>query len=391
MLTGLRVLDFTRVLAGPYATRVLADYGAQVIKVQSKRTAQGAEAELSPYFCAWNRNKKGITLDMAHPEARQLARRLVAVCDVVIENFSPRVMGNWGLDYRRLVEVKPDCILVSMSGMGQSGPWKNHVAFGPTVHALSGLTYLTSFERDAPLGPGFAYADLVAGLYAVLAVLGALEHREKTGKGQHIDLSQYEAMCSLMGPVLMEALAGGKDPLPLGNGPQGGQDAPQGCYPCLGEDRWCVIAVHNDSQWNALCGVLGNPHWAKDERFRGSCGRSRWARELDGHIGRWTGGRKAETVAAALQGAGVPAAVVQNAEDLSKDPRLLARGAFVALEHPVLGTMASDAPPIGFGGPWTVRRSAAPLLGQDNRYVYMELLGLTETQLSDYEKRGVIG
>jgi crotonobetainyl-CoA:carnitine CoA-transferase CaiB-like acyl-CoA transferase len=168
ILKGLRILDFTWVLAGPYATRILADFGAEVIKVQSKKTAGGVESNLTGYFSHWNRNKRSITLDMSHPGANEIILRLARISDVVIENFSTRVMSNWGLAYDRLKEVKPDLIMVSMSAMGQTGPWKDFVAFGPALQALSGLTYLTQ-HQESPLGVGYAYADLVAGLYAALA------------------------------------------------------------------------------------------------------------------------------------------------------------------------------------------------------------------------------
>ena len=204
ILNGLRVLDFSWVLAGPYATRILADFGAEVIKVQSQKTAEGAESNRTGYFNAWNRNKLGITLNMTHPEAAEIVLKLAGISDVVVENFSPRVMSNWGLDYARLREVKSDLIMVSLSAMGQNGPWKDFVAFGPTLQALSGLTYLTSFAQDDPMGLGYAHADHIAGLYTTIAILSALEHRDRTGEGQYIDISEFEAVCTLLGPALMD-------------------------------------------------------------------------------------------------------------------------------------------------------------------------------------------
>ena len=219
ILSGLRVLDFTWMLAGPFATRILADFGAEVIKVQSGKTATGAESNVRGYFNNWNRNKRSIALDMTHPEGRELVLKLAGISDVVIDNFSPRVMANWGLNYEALKEVNPDLIMVSMSGLGQTGPWRNFVAFGPTLHALSGLTSLTSFPDTAPVGLGYAHADPIAGLYAAFSVLAALECRDRTGQGQYIDLSEYEAICTLMGPALLnvavnheEAKAPGKPP-----------------------------------------------------------------------------------------------------------------------------------------------------------------------------------
>ena len=391
ILSGLRVLDFTRVLAGPYATRILADFGAEVIKVQSKKTVRGAESNTSGYFTNWNRNKRSITLDMSYPEAREIALKLTAISDVVIENFSPRVMSNWGLSYERLKEVRPDLIMVSMSGMGQTGPWKDFVALGPTIQALSGLTRLTSFNEDSPMGLGYSYADTVAGLYAVLAVLAALEYREGKGIGQYIDLSEYEAVCTVMGPTFLDILANHKDILPRGNQSHHVPAAPYGCYRCLGTDRWCVIAVFNEVEWQALCEVMGNPDWSQEERFSTLSKRKKHAEELDELLGRWTGKHRAEELVYLLQEAGVPAGVVQSAEDLAGDPQLKARDHFVELEHPVLSNTISEASPIKFTDSTKADWKAAPLLGEDNRYVYIELLGLKEGELSSCIERGVVG
>ena len=390
-LHGLRVLDFTWMVAGPYATRIFADFGAEVIKVQSKRTARGAESNPTGYFNTWNRNKRGITLDLSHPEAREIVLKLTAKSDVVIENFSPRVMSNWGLDYGKLKEVKPDLIMLSMSAMGQAGPWKDYVAFAPTLHALSGLTHLTSFEKDAPIGLGFAYADIVAGLYAAFAVFAALEYRDRTGQGQYIDLSEYEAICTLMGPSLLDTLLNDKEILPEGNCPNYIEAAPYGCYKCSGEDRWCVIAVSNEEEWQSLCRVLGHLEWMKEDRFTTSAKRTGNRKELDELLTKWTIQHTAEEVVSLLQEAGISSGVVQNPEDLSKDPQLMARKFFVRLEHPVLGKTVSDRSPIRFEEDFTADWKAAPQLGEDNRYVFLELLGLTESELLSYTEKGVIG
>ncbi len=206
-LSGVRVLDLTRVLAGPYATRVLADFGAEVIKVQSSKTAHGSEENGTPYFAAWNRNKRSVTIDLGRPEARGIMLRLAACSDVVVENFSSRVMANWGLTYDTLKEVRPDVIMASISAAGQTGPWKDIVAFGPTFHALSGLTSAFSASGGTPVCPGHAYGDTIIGLYGALAILAALERRESAGVGAYIDLSGYEAVCTLLGPGLLEAAA----------------------------------------------------------------------------------------------------------------------------------------------------------------------------------------
>ena len=390
ILKGLRILDFTWVLAGPYATRILADFGAEVIKVQSKKTAGGVESNLTGYFSHWNRNKRSITLDMSHPEAKQIVLRLARISDVVIENFSSRVMSNWGMDYERLKEVRPDIIMVSMSSMGQTGPWKDFVAFGPALQALSGLTYLTSFAEESPLGLGYAYADPVAGLHAALAILAALEFRDRTEKGQYIDLSQYEAMCTLLGPALLNASANHEDICPQGNHSDSVPAAPYGCYQCSGVDRWCVIGIFNEAQWENLCNLLGRPDWTREERFSDLPKRKENKEDLDRFLEQWTLQHSPEEVVNLLQQGGVAAGVVQNAKDLANDPHLMARDFFVSLEHPVLGKTVADASPIRFKKNSRDKWKAAPLLGEDNRYVYTELLGFTEGELSSYIEKGII-
>ncbi len=391
ILKGVRILDFTWMLAGPYATRILADFGAEVIKVQSKKTAKGAESNLTGYFNSWNRNKRSITLDMDHPEAKEIVLRLAWRSDVVIDNFSPRVMPNWGLNYEKLKAEKPDLIMVSMSAMGQTGPWKDYVAFAPTLHALSGLTYLTSFQKDSPMGLGYAHADFVAGLYAALAVLAALEYRERTGQGQFIDLSEYEAICTLLGPSLLDASLHDKGILPQGNCPDYIAAAPYGCYKCSGKERWCVLAVFSDEEWQNLCRVLGYPDWIQEEMFSTLSKRKENEKKLDERLTQWTLQHTAEEVVNLLQEAGISAGIVQSAEDLSRDPQLMAREFFVHLEHPVLDRTISERSPIRFKGSQPADWKAAPLLGEDNQYVFMDLLGMTEDELSSHIEKGVIG
>ncbi len=389
-LKGIRVVDLTRVLAGPYATRILADFGAEVIKVQSSKTATGAEVNTSAYFSAWNRNKRSITLDLSHPEARELFLKLTAISDIVIENFSPRVVENWGLQYQNLTAVNPELIMISMSAMGKTGPWKDSVAFGPTIQALSGLTYLTSFDKDTPLGPGYAYGDIVASLYAVIATLAALEHRDREGNGQYIDLSEYEALSGLMGPALMDILVNQRQVLPQGNGPHYLPAAPHGCYRCSGGDRWCAIAVFTDEEWQALKTAMGNPDWAEQEQFSERASRQRHAGELDALLEQWTVKHDPKGLMLILQEAGVPAGVVQNAEDLAQDPHLTARGYFVRPKDAGRELTMADAFPALFTGKRTPPWKAAPLLGEDNHYVFIELLGLEEGELRSYVERAII-
>jgi len=378
ILRGIRVVDLTRMLSGPYATRVLGDFGAEVIKVQSKPAATGAEQNDTPYFSAWNRNKRSITLNLGRPEARKLFMELVAVSDIVVENFSPRVLANWGLTYECLKKVKPDLIMASVSAMGQTGPWKDFVGFAPTFHALSGLTSATF--RKAPVDLGYAYGDVIAGLYAALAILSAMEHKAATGEGQYIDLSAYEAMCTLLGPAFMEAARGRLH--------EDNDAAPCGCYPCMGSDRWCTIAVCGLEQWDAFCRI--RPEFAAG-RFSTPAGRRKHRAELDALVARWTSRHTAETIVQRLQQAGIPAGVVQNAEDLARDAQLASRRFFVSLKHPALGTVVSDRSALW---PWREKRAgwqAAPRLGQDNRYVFVKLLSHSDANLQSLVKRGIIG
>ncbi|MFH1487778.1 MAG: CoA transferase [Pseudomonadota bacterium] len=391
ILNGLRVLDFTRILAGPYTTRLLADFGAEVIKIQSGKTAQGAESNRSNYFCALNRNKKSITLNMTHSESKEIFLKLIRISDVLVENFSPRVMSNWGLNYDHLKPINSNLIMLSMSAMGQTGPWKDFVAYGPTLQSLSGLTYLTSFSEHEPMGIGYAYSDIIAGLYGAVAVLSALHYRRKNGHGEYIDLSQYEAICTTLGPTLMDFMDRHKEILPGGFDVEYPRAAPYGCYPCSGENRWCVIAVHSEEEWGSFCRVMGDPAWAKENKFCSLSKRMAHKIVLNEHIRNWTATHDASDIVEGLQAAGVPAGVVQNAEDLDRDSHLAARHFFSKINHPVHGEMRMDTHPIRLSEQPEAHWKPAPSLGEDNDYVFKTLLGLSENELGALKKRGVVG
>jgi crotonobetainyl-CoA:carnitine CoA-transferase CaiB-like acyl-CoA transferase len=387
VLANMRVLDFTWMLAGPYATRILADCGAEVIKVQSAKTAKGAETNVSGYFNTWNRNKRSITLDLSHPEARDIILNLTAASDIVVENFSPRVMPNWGLSYNALKEVKPNVIMASISAMGQTGPWKDYTGYGPTFHALSGLTSMTSSGQTSPIGLGHAYADTIIGLYAALAILTAMKHRDTTGAGQYIDIAGYEAICTLLGPALLHAGIN-KNPI-LSDDDE--PTAPYGCYRCAGDDKWCVIAIFNENDWHTFCRLLGNPGWTRERAFSTSSQRRENRAALDCHIETWTCMRNPKTVVDLLQNHSITAGIIENAEDLAKDPCLLSRNFFTKLIHPVLGKTISDRSALTFSKDATDKWKTASLLGEDNQYVFIELLGFTEEEFLSSVERGIIG
>ena len=387
VLQKIRILDFSWVLAGPYATRILADFGAEVIKVQPLLPEEEDKFSRG-YYNTWNRNKLGITLSLNKPEGVAIAKRLVGISDAVVENFSPRVMANLGLDYDSLRKVKPDLIMLSLSTMGNSGPWRDYVGFGPTVQAFSGITYLTSFPGKPPLGLGTSYADHIAGLIACLALLSALEYRRKTGEGQYIDVSQVEAMAGLLGDAILDYTVRGEEVEPVGNSST--EAAPHGVYRCQGDDRWCAIAVFTDEEWQGFKRALGNPPWAEDKRFATLAGRLKHSEELDRLVEDWTKERTAEEAMALLQRQGVAAGVVQDASDLAEDPQLKERGFFIELDHPELGKTISDAVPIRLSDTPARYTRAAPIQGQDNNYVYRELLGMSEDEIDKLREQGVI-
>jgi crotonobetainyl-CoA:carnitine CoA-transferase CaiB-like acyl-CoA transferase len=391
VLAGVRVLDFTWMLAGPYATRILADCGAEVIKVQSAKTAKGAELNTTGYFNTWNRNKRSITLDLSHPEAREIILNLTAVSDIVVENFSPRVMPNWGLSYSALREVKPDLIMASISAMGQTGPWRNYTGYGPTFHALSGLTSMTSSGQKSPIGLGHAYADTIIGLYSALAMLAALKYRDTTGEGQYIDISGYEAICTLLGPALLDAGINKNIIRSADNDICAIPTAPCGCYRCAGDDRWCVIAVFDDNEWRTFCHLLGDPDWMSKKAFSTSIRRIENRTALDNYIEAWTCLNAPETVVDLLRNNGISAGIVQNTEDISKDPCLRSRNFFTELIHRTLGKTISDRSALTFSKETMERWKAAPLLGENNQYVFTELLGFTEEKFLSSVERGIIG
>jgi crotonobetainyl-CoA:carnitine CoA-transferase CaiB-like acyl-CoA transferase len=383
VLHNIRILDFSWVLAGPYATRLLADFGAEVIKVQPLLSSEADDRFSRGYYNTWNRNKLGITLNMDKPQGVALAKKLVKISDAVVENFTPRVMANWGLDYDNLKKLRPDIIMLSLSVMGQTGPRRDYVGFGPTVHAFSGLTWLTSFPGEPPAGLGFAYADHVAGLYASLALLGALAYRRRTGEGQYIDVSEVEAMASLLG----DAIINGQEAVPVGN--KSFYAAPHNVYRCQGDDRWCAVAVFTDEAWRGFRRALGNPSWAEDEKFATLSGRLNHREELDRLVAAWTQQHTPEEVMARLQGNGVAAGVVQDARDLADDPQLRARDFFIELAHPEPGKTIADATPIKLSHT-PARYHRAPAPGQDNDHVYRRLLGLDEGEMAELRENGVI-
>jgi crotonobetainyl-CoA:carnitine CoA-transferase CaiB-like acyl-CoA transferase len=392
-LTGIRVLDFTWVVAGPVATRILADHGAEVIKLERKPgppgdRQRGLQGDL-------HRNKLSIAVNMANPRGIEVAQRLAAKSDLVMDNFSARVMRGWGMDYASLSKIKPDIICVSMSGLGHTGPRASYVSYGPTLQALSGFTRLMSNANSEPAGYGYSYADMAGGYTGALAALIALWHRKQTGRGQFIDLSQFEALVSLVGPALLDISVNGRVQSPPGYLSQEMPAAPHGVYKCrpLGDDddRWLAISVRTQPEWERFVGAIGSPGWAHSPQFRTLFLRMRKHEQLDRHIESWTITHTAEHAMELLQSAAVAAGVVSNGADIcARDRQLQARNFWGAVTLPDgRGTNVTGIPIKMSATPGTIR-TPSPLIGSSNNYVLGELLSYSRAEQEQLIAAGAI-
>ena len=390
-LRGIRVLDFTWIHAGPSATRILSDQGAEVIKVESNNALSviGGPASATARGLGqrhnWNAGKLSISLNMKTTQGIDIAKRLAAVSDVVAENFSGRVMPSWGLDYDSIRTINPSVIMLSMSGFGRTGPWQDRVSYGQTLQAWSGFTQLTGFPDADPSGPASAYSDAVGGMAGAQAVMLALIHRAKTGHGQWLDVSQFESLSSLLETLVLDMSVNGPDAVSerTGNRAAHGGGAPHGAYRCKGDDRWVAISVFTDAEWRAFVDVMGNPDWAADERFASAGSRERNADALDALVESWTMQHSAEDVMGLLQAAGVAAGMVQTGADLSRDPQLKERGFFRRVpDHQGEYRTIESAPYKLSRTPGSVTRGA-PAFAEDMTYVLRELLGMTDDEVED--------
>lgn len=404
-LAGVRICDLTWVIAGPTATRVLADFGAEVIRVEHGQAADPIRfgrpilsgkptLNNSGFFNYFNRNKKSVLLNVRHPLGMELLHRLIAVSDVVIENFSSGVLDSWELSYEAQKAINPAIIYCSVSGFGHSGRDKRFTTWGPTAQALSGLTLMSGLPGKPPAGWGYSYMDHTAGYYGAIAVMMALHHRNKTGEGQHIDISQVEAGMVLTGPAVLDYTVNGRsfrrEGMPTGNRAWEPAMAPHNTYRCAGEDRWIAVACRNDAEWAAMVRAMGEPAWA-DARFETLAGRLEYQDELDARVGEWTASREDYAVMATLQAAGVPAGVCQGPSDrVERDEQFRARGWWTSMAHAELGPEAGidGVTPRLARTPGT-NRTASPLLGEHTLDVMTGLLGMTGDEFAEYTEMGV--
>jgi len=403
-LSGLRVIDSSHVFAIPFATAILGELGAEVIKVQA-HTRIDVMASYGPFpendpgdrpfdrvgcLNMVNRSKKGISLDLTKPEAVEIFRKLVAVSDVLAESFTPRVMKKLGLDYDSLIKIRPDLVMLSNTGYGHTGPWSDYGSVATALEGTTGMCWLSGFEDGPPSKVGQSYTDFLATWNAVYAILASLFRRKRTGKGQWIDLSMYQCGAATLGLAIMDYAANGRIQERAGN--HHPFMAPHNVYPCAGEDRWIAIAVDSDSAWEALRQEMGHPVWAANNRFADTAGRLAAEAEIDDHLAGWTADLNAFQLAERLQARGIMAGVVENGRDLFFDQQLAARGFLEPVDHnPASGVGRRQY----IGRPWTMSDAdlgipcPPPMLGEHNRAVLTEL-GYSESDIERLTETGVI-
>jgi crotonobetainyl-CoA:carnitine CoA-transferase CaiB-like acyl-CoA transferase len=393
LFEAVRVISFPTGVVGPALAGLLAEHGAEVIAIEAGRAPRspqrGQKFQIASDLES-NRDRKRIAVDMKHPEGVRLVKQLIAKSDVVVENFSARVMASWGLDYSRMREVRPDIIMASLQAFGQTGPRRDYVSFGPILMSYSGMAYLW---RDPEIErPGAAcqtaFPDYVAPSYGALAILAALHYRTRTGKGQYIDISQAESAASMLGAAYLEYFVNGREPEPQGN--FSATAAPHGVYRCKGDDRWCVIAVQTEEEWTRFCELADHREWLTDHRFADLPARIVYRQELDYWIEHWTSNYTPHQVMIMLQREGIAAAVVQNAEDLYRDPHLRERGFAREVFHPQVGWLTRVGPSVRMTEAGFVPGGKAHAAGQDNEAVLGELLGMSSAEIRDLMDRQVL-
>lgn len=398
-LSGVRIADFTWVWAGPFATMQLAHLGAEVIRIETqhrvcvtRRIPPFADGQgglnRSGYYNQYNQGKQSVALNLKSPEALEIAKKLVAASDVVSENFAAGVMEKMGLGYEVLRKIKPDIIMISMSGYGAVGPESPYVSYGPAQAPLSGLSSLTGFPGFPPMHVGFSYGDPNGGLHGAFALLAALMHRARTGEGQYIDLSQLETSVAVIGEGVMAHTMNGESLPRIGN--RDPLMAPHGLFRCQGEDRWVSIVVTNEDEWHRFCEGLGRPALARDPQFATAAQRKTNEDSLDALITEWTTTLTAEEVTRRLQAVGVAAFPAMTNKELAEDPHLQSRDFFVEHPHPEVGPRRHAGMPWVFSDTPCQVRTPAPCLGQDTEDVMHRILGYTKEEIATLTEKGVL-
>ena len=398
-LQGIRVADFGQVIAAPVTAQMLGWLGAEVILVETESRfttrvwppfADGESSiDRSGGFNLVNNNKLSCSLDLRQPEAVELAKGIIAVSDVLVENYATGVMEHLGLGYDEVAKLRPDIVYMSLAAFGRSGPFKNLTGFHSVINLFSGLAAVTGEPGSHPRIMGGLIPDAFAGCYGVLAVLEALYHRSRTGEGQFVEVSMTEALTGMIPEAVMEySLTGGEQER---TGNRDGRRAPHNVFRCVGEEKWVAISLETDAQFRSLAQAVGNPGWADDPRYTTAVARLENQDALEAMVQQWTTGLEVGEVVGALQAAGVPAAPVSDSAEVLADPHLLERGFVVPLEHPVAGTRPVTTLPWSADGRRVDDLRAAPTFGQHNRWVLKELLQVPDEKYELLVSSGAIG
>ncbi|MDP1907647.1 MAG: CoA transferase, partial [Hyphomicrobium sp.] len=401
-LEGVRVIDFSMGWAGPICTRTLADLGADVIKIEAiqypdwwrgvdRRPAYVLEQmyEKSVRYCIMNRNKRGITLDLTRPQGLQLAKRLLADADLVVDNYSVEVLPKLGLGYEVLRQLNPKLVMMSMSAFGTGSIHRDCRAYGSTLEQGSGLPSVVGDANGSPVMSHIAFGDAVGGLNGCAAVLTALIHARLTGNGQFIDLAQIECMMPFAAPWIVAHSIDGSAPAKYGN--RHPDFVPHGCFPCAGSDNWIVVAVSSDAMWPRLCKLLGRTDWAADEALKRAVGRRQIEDEIEAAITAWSSTRTPDDAMNALQAAGVASGVARLPIELLKDPQLHARGFIQQVDRAFIGRHPQPSMPFRETDKPFEIRSAPPTLGEHNREILAGMLGLSDAEIDQLARDGIIG
>jgi len=390
-LEGVKVADFTWVWTGPTTTKVLADFGATVFKIESevrwdvwriqptwKGDKQGVNR--GAVFNSINTSKNSVTLNLSHPKAKEIAKRFVSWADVVTDNFAGGAMERMGLGYEVLREIKPDVIMMSSALMGQTGPWHDSPGYGDQLSAISGLHEISGWPDRIPGEIGY-YTDFIAPRFNALTILAALDYRRRTGKGQYLDIAQHQGGVQFVAPSILDNGVNSRVATRQGNDDE--YSAPHGSYPCKGEDRWCVIAISTDEEWQSFCEVIGSPDWTRDPRFASLESRKANREALDELVASWTRNETDEDAMTKLQEAGVPAGRINDARDhMDSNPQMQFREFYQEREHPEIGTYRPPRQPCVLSkSPCQIKR--APLMGEHTEYALKEIIGLSDEEIEE--------